>query len=177
MSTVKPLYAASAALTATLNSLASSATAGRQSDAVDNATSRYRDALLAGQFTVPTGGTVGGDKTIYVYVFASADDGSHYAAERGVAGTQATVGAADAAYTMTDPTVGGSPLIQIASVPVPVAPTTTNGVYVLPPVSVAACFGGTLPKKWGVVVRNYCGITLHSSGNSLWFQGVNDEIV
>jgi hypothetical protein len=38
--------------------------------------------------------------------------------------------------------------------------------------SVAGAFGGRLPPKWGIVVRNYCGVTWHSSGCSAWYQGV-----
>jgi hypothetical protein len=164
------------AITITLDSLASSATAGRQSTVVDNTSNLFLDAIAQVQVTVPTGGTAANDKAIYVYVFGTADStNGYYGAERGVAGTQATIGASDAAYSMTDPTVGGSPLILAAVIPVPVTPTGTNAVYQSAPFSVANCFGGILPPKWGLVVRNYCGIALHSSGNAAWYQGLQQQ--
>jgi len=163
-------------ITISLNSLASSATAGRQSTVIDNRTNLFLDVLLAGQFTVPTGGTAAQDKAIYLYLAATADD-TNYGAERGVAGTQATLGASDAAYSITDPTVGASPLILARVIGVPVSPTSTSGVYIFPPFSVASCFGGVMPAQWLAVVRNYSGITLHSSGNSLFYQGVLQQSV
>src|SRR4051794_10240887 len=98
------------AITITLNSLASSATAGRQSTVIDNRTNLFMDALVAMLLTIPTGGTVANDKCVYVKLFGTADD-TNFGAERGVAGTQATLGASDAAYAETDPTIGASPLI------------------------------------------------------------------
>ena len=62
------------AITITLNSLASSTTAGRQSTVIDNRTNLFMDALVAMLLTIPTGGTVGNDKCIYVKVFGTADD-------------------------------------------------------------------------------------------------------
>lgn len=173
-SAVKIAYGATATgITITLNSLASSATAGRQSTVVDNTSNLYTDALVQVQLTVPTGGSPANDKCAYVYVFGTADTTTPtYPAERSVAGTQATVGATDAAYSVADPTVSGTPLILAAVIAIPVAPTSTNGVYVTNPFSVAQCFGGILPPKWGIVVRNYSGQTLHSSGCSAWYQGV-----
>lgn len=165
------------AITITLDSLASSAIAGRQSTVIDNRTNKFMDALVQLQFTVPTGGSIGNDKAIYIYVFGTVNDtDSWFGAERGVAGTQATIGASDAAYSMTDPTVGGTPLVLAKVMSVPVAPTSTNGVYQTEPFSVAACFGGVIPAQWGIVVRNYCGITLHSSGNSANYQGIKYDV-
>lgn len=164
------------ALTITLNSLASSATAGRQSTVVDNTTNLYEDALVQLKLTITTGGSAANDKCVYIYAFATTDiAGANYVAERGVAGTQATAGASDAAYSMTDPTVGGTPMILVARIDVPVVPTTTDGVYVCNPFSIAAAFGGVLPEKWGIFVRNYSGQALKSSGNSAWYQGIKRQ--
>lgn len=177
-STVKPLYGTTnQAITITLNSLASSATAGRQSTVVDNRTNLFADVLVGGKFQIATGGSVGNDKAIYIYLFGTSND-SDFGAERGVAGTQATLGASDAAFSMTDPTVGGTCLLgPVRVVAVPVAPTSTAGVYVIQPFSVANAFGGRVPAQWGIFVRNYCGITLDSSSNSMWYQGIQDQIV
>lgn len=161
-------------ITITLNSLASSSTSGRQSAAVDNRTNLYLDALVAMQLTIPAGGTIGNDKCIYVKVFGTADD-TNYGAERQTAGIQQTLVATDAGYSETDPTVGPSPLILARTIVVPVAPTTTDGVYVIPPFSVANLFGGVLPAQWGIFVRNYTNIGLKASGNSAWYQGIYQQ--
>lgn len=176
--TFKTVYGTTAqAITCTLTSLASSATAGRQSTPVDNTTNLFLDAFVQVQMTIPTGGSVANDKCIYVYAYGTADTTTpNYGDERGVAGTQATIGASDAAYSMTDPTVGGSPPLRLLGIiQVPVAPTGTNAVYTSAPMSVAQAFGGFLPAKWGIVVRNYCGITAHSSGCSAWYQGLQTQ--
>src|SRR5438093_2203294 len=121
-SNVKTAYGTTAtAITITLTSLASSATAGRQSTPVDNTSNLFLDALVQVQLTVPTGGSSANDKCAYVYVFATADTTTpNYADERSVAGTQATIGTADAAYSVADPTVSGTPLILAKVVPIPV---------------------------------------------------------
>lgn len=175
--TIKPLLGTTnQSITITLNSLAGSATAGRQSTVIDNRTNLYADVFVQGKFTIPVGGTAALDKCIYIFVFGTADD-ADYAAERSIAGTQATIGASDAAYTMADSTVSQTPLIAAAVVPVPVSPTTTDGVYVCAPFSVASLFGGRMPAQWGVVVRNAAGASqpLKSSGNSMWYQGIQDQ--
>lgn len=177
MATFKTSYGTTnQSITITLNSLASSATAGRQSTVIDNRTNLFLDALVQGKFQIATGGSAANDKAIYVWVFGTAND-SDFAAERSVAGTQATIGASDAAFSPADPTVAGTPLILAKVIAVPVVPTSTAGVYVCSPFSVAACFGGSMPAQWGVVVRNYSGQALDSSGNSMWYQGINQQSV
>ena len=143
------------AIAITLNSLASSATAGRESTAIDNTSNRFLDALVQVKINFPNSAPAN-DKAIYVYAYGTADTTTpSYSA--GVTGS-------DAAYTMDDPTV----LRLIDVVPIP----TQNKVYTSQPVSVAAAFGGVLPPKWGIMVRNYAGQTLAASGNSAWYQGV-----
>lgn len=177
MATFKTSYGTTnQAITITLNSLASSATAGRQSTVIDNRTNLYLDALVQGKFQIATGGSAANDKALYIYVFGTADD-TNFAAERSVAGTQATIGASDAAFSPADPTVAGTPLILAKVLAIPVAPTGTAGVYAISPFSVAACFGGVMPAQWGVVVRNYSGQALDSSGNSMWYQGLYQQSV
>ncbi len=173
--TFKTLYGTTnQAITITLNSLASSATAGRQSTVIDNRTNLYLDALVQVKFQIATGGSAANDKAVYVWVFGTADD-TNFAAERSVAGTQATIGTSDAAFSPADPTVAGTPLILAKVIAVPVAPTSTAGVYVCSPFSVANCFGGVLPAQWGIVVRNYTGQAFDSSGCSAFYQGIQQQ--
>ena len=55
-----------------------------------------------------------------------------------------------------------------------VIPTPTGGVtYYGGSWDVAAAFGGLLPEKWGIVVVNYSGLAIGSSGASANYQGIN----
>lgn len=157
MADIKRAYGgANQDLAVTLASLASSSTAGRECTAVDNTANLYTDALV--QVWVKTGtGTIAADKALYVYAYATADGASHYTG--GCTGT-------DAAHTMTDPPV--LPLLGV----IPLLATSTT--YGGGPWSVAQAFGGVLPAKWGVVLRNYCGVALTATegDHDAKYQGV-----
>lgn len=141
-------------ITITLNSLASSATAGRASTYVDNATNKFIDAICTITIDLPAG-TPANDRAVYVYVYGTADGGTTYTGR--VTGT-------DAAYTDTDPSQFGMPVAVVPAL-------ATGGVYSRT-FSVAQAFGGILPERWGLFVRNFSGLTLDSSGNSVHYQGV-----
>lgn len=144
------------AITCTLNSLASSATAGRQSNVVDNSSNLYVDALLMA--TVVTGtGTLANDFTVYVYLWGS-DDGTNYEG-----GSDENAGNGDSAMTIDSPTNLRGPIA---------IPTPSSNVTYKKMISVAQVFGGVMPVKWGVTVRNYSGQALAASGNSLAYTGV-----
>lgn len=160
MADVKQAFGTSnQAITITLNSLASSATAGRESTVIDNTSNLFRDALVTVKIKMPASGTPADSKAVYVYAYATADGGSSYS--DGATGS-------DAAFTHSDPP--NLKLIGIVS-----CPANTN-TYTGGPFSVAQAFGGTLPAKWGIVVRNHTGLTLDSSGNSAHYQGVYDTV-
>ena len=98
----------------------------------------------------------------YVYAYGTVDDGTTYSD---------TATGADAAITLSDPP--NVRPIGVVSIPV------QNTQYKAGPFSVAAAFGGILPAKWGIIIRNYCGIALTATaGNhsALW-QGVESESV
>ena len=145
MADIKTAFGTSTAMTITLASLASSATAGRESTVVDNTTNKFIDALVYVQCKLQTG-TPANDKAIYVYAYGS-EDGTNY--------TDNATGS-DAALTQRVPTN----LILIGRIECPDSGALTyKGVF-----SVAQAFGGFLPRKWGVVVRNYTGVTLSATG-------------
>jgi hypothetical protein len=152
MANIKEALGSSTAITITLNSLASSATAGREATAIDNSSNLYLDALVTAILKIAAG-TPANDKCAYIYAYAS-EDGTNY--------TDNATGS-DAAITLRDPTC----LRLIAVVPMPAASVTYKAIF-----SVAQAFGGVLPRKWGIAVRNYCGIALDSSGNSASYSGV-----
>lgn len=161
-STVKPLYGTNnQAITITLASLASSATAARASTVVDNTTSLYEDALLFVKLTTAGAGT---SATGYanIYVYATVDNGTTYS-------ENAT--GSDAALTLVSPTN----LTLVAQVNL-VANAVT---YRAGPFSVCRMAGwDRLPQKWGVVVANVSGATLNATaGNhAITYQGINGQL-
>lgn len=157
MATVKEALASSTGLTVTLASLASSATAGRASVAVDNSSNLYLDALVE-VTAVLTTGTIGNDKAVYVYAYGSLD-GTNY--------SEAVTGS-DAAYTMDAP----SALPLLGVIPFSAQSLTRRSR----PLSVAAAFGGILPTKWGIVVVNFTGIALAASGSAAIYTGLTATV-
>lgn len=159
MATVKTAYASNAAITCTLNSLASSQTAARASTYVDNSSNLYLDAQVS--LILPYGsGTLSGDENVYVYAYGSTDLTNY---SGGVTGS-------DASYSLQTGGVTVLPLIGVC--PILAASTT----YYAGPYSVAQAFGGMLPERWGIVVVNYTGIALASSGASANFNGLNATV-
>lgn len=148
MATVKPSYTAAAAITCTIAAVATGST-GRRSAAIDNSTNLFDDALV--HVTV-TCGTVSTGGTIYVYAYASGDDGTTYE----------TGGSTDAAYTLR----GDEHLIgTIAGV----TSTAVSGVF-----SVAKAYGGVMPRNWGIIItQTGCGTLSATEGNHIKkYQGV-----
>jgi len=146
MSDIKLKFAASAAFTITLASLTNNS--ARQSTEIDNSTNLYLDALIGGKITSPGSGT-SATGLVAIYAFASADDQTN---------RTENAGASDAAITLTSPT--NLRLVGLVNV---VANSTT---YRFGPFSVAAAFGGVLPKYWGIVVVNLTGGTLDATGSN-----------
>jgi|WetSurMetagenome_2_1015567.scaffolds.fasta_scaffold297925_2 hypothetical protein len=157
MAETKITYGTSTALTFTaLQSLASSATAGAESLAVDNSSTLFVDAMVTVTLAVPNSGSVGNDLCAYVYAYGS-EDGSNY-------DDDATVDGSDKAVTPK----AESYLKLLGTVAIPAINYTYNKTFG----SVALVFGGTLPRKWGIYIRNYSGAALNSSGNVVSFTGI-----
>jgi hypothetical protein len=148
MGDIKQAFGTSTAITITLASLASSATAARESTVIDNTTNLFLDALVFVQIALQTG-TPANDKAVYVYAYGS-EDGSEY--------TDNATGS-DAAITLRDPT--NLRLIGIVN-----CPDSGGLTYKSNPMSVAVAFGGLMPRKWGIVIRNYTGVTLSATGGA-----------
>lgn len=150
-------YAAAASMTITLNSLASSGTAGRQSTVVDNSSTKYDDALLEVSVAYPNSAPAN-DKAVYVFAFGSTD-GSNY---------PESLTATDAAFTIAG--VAGALTTSLSPIGVLMPIQNTTKRY--GPFSVAKGFDGILPQKWGIVVLNYSGQTLSASNNSVQYAGI-----
>lgn len=149
MATITEFFGTATAFTKTNANLATSATAGWMSNAIDNSSNLYDDALvsieLAAVNTAPAN-----NKAIYLYAYSliegTAYSGSGAAAISGSEGT----------LTFPDITTLPTNLPLLGVVPY----STQNVAINSPAFSVAACFGGILPVKWGVAMVNYCGMTL-----------------
>lgn len=152
MSDIKQAFGTSTSLTITLNSLGSGS--ARESTAVDNTSNLYLDAIVRVSISA---GTVANPKEVRVYVYGS-EDGSVY--EDPVTGT-------DAAITLEDP-----PVTKLARI----IPTPTNSKVYEALFSVAQCFSGVMPRKWGIIVDNQTGAALAASNNSASYTGVYQTV-
>lgn len=151
MATVKEAFGSATAFTKTNANLATSATAGWMSNAIDNSTTLALDALvtieLAAVNTAPAN-----SKAVFLYAFALVDTAA--AAYTGTG--SATPSGSEGTLTFPDVTANAIPMPLLGVVPYPTQFIAVNGG----PFSVAACFGGTLPPKWGVAMINHSGMTL-----------------
>jgi hypothetical protein len=156
MAVTKVTYASSAALTISLGSLASSATAGRESTAIDNTSNLYLDVIVQVKIVLQAGSPAN-DKAVYILAYGS-EDGTMY--------TDNATGS-DAAITLRAP----SNIVPIGSIPCPDSGALT---YESQPLTLREAFGGFLPRKWGIVIRNYTGVTFSATGgdHSVTYTGI-----
>jgi hypothetical protein len=160
MATVALSYAAPATITISPASTASSSTfvAGRESTQIDNTTNLYVDALVQGLVTVgttPTANTV-----INVYVWGS---------DTSLATTAIDVlDGTDSAETLTNVGILASALRLAASAYV--TATTSDLAYPISTFSVAALFGGVMPRFWGLFVAHNTAVNLNATGGNHVFQ-------
>lgn len=154
MANVKVEYAASAALTMTLASLASDTNllAGRQSTAVDNSSNKYLDYLVGGKVKAGTSPTA--SKSIELWLFGQEDDTPTY---------PDTLGASDANVTMTTSDIKNAAMFLIQAIP---TDSTTGRVYWFRPTGIAQYFGGAVPKHWGIFIVHNMGVALDSTGGN-----------
>lgn len=145
-------YAASSALTISLASLAASATfvAGRESTAVDNSSNKYDDYLLAGVIKAGTSPTAG---EVRVYVAGMLND---------TVWPDVLTGS-DSAKTITSATILDALGKLCARM---VNDTTTGRVYPFGPISVAALFGGVVPRKFEVFIAHSMVAALDATGGN-----------
>lgn len=152
--------------TTSLQSLATSATAGWGSAVVDNTTSLYLDALvqvvLAAVNTAPAN-----SKALFVYAFSGSNstDLTTTGTSGGTVGTQG-------ALTFPDVTTLPVAMPLIGIVPYSVQ----NKLIVSAEFSVARAFGGVLPPFWGITCVNHTGMTLAASGNTVKWRGITETI-
>lgn len=144
---------ASAALTITLASLATSTsrTTGRESTAVTTG-DPVIDYLIGGKITTGTTPTVG--KQIDVWVYASQNDTPDY---------PGVLDGTDSDETIVSENFRNAALRLAASI---IVDNTSDRTYHFAPFSLAALFGGVLPKAWGVFVAHDTAVNLNSTGSN-----------
>ncbi len=139
-----------------LSALASSASAGRQSAAIDLTAGGVKvvNGLIRFRFKLATGGTLANDKAVYLWIFGS-HDGTNWPQANGNA-----VSGSDSALTTK-----GIEDIVMARIAVNVASYTTGAdrFFETNPVPISTYFGSALPKKITFGVRNYSGVAFTNS--------------
>ncbi len=126
------------------------------STAVDNGTHCFLDVLV--QLRITSGAVApSGDKNVLVYAYSSADSGVTYSG--GATGSDDSFGS-EAGQLVENCTLLGIVSINAAS------ETFESDVF-----SVAGAFGGVLPDRWGIIVKNQTGQSL-GSPCSAFYQGV-----
>jgi hypothetical protein len=159
----KPKYLTDGAFTVTaLHSLASSATAGWCTDAIDNTSTLAIDYLVSGEFKLHNSNAPTAGKSVKVYAFGAYDDAPTWPSLFGSAYSGST-----GAFTVTDDEERDSGLVLLwVSAP---CDTSTGAIHSMPPRSVAASFGGILPIRFALWVVQDTGQALHSAGNALYW--------
>lgn len=151
MATITQTFGTATAFTITNANLATSATAGWQSNAIDNSTNLYDDALVMADFAAVNTAPAN-SKAIFLYAFAIVDTAGSLYTNTGSAQPSGTEG------TLTFPDITTLPVVAplLGVIPYP----TQNNILRSPPFSVARCFGGILPPKWAIGMVNHSGMTL-----------------
>lgn len=167
MATQTISYSANTTITMDLSSLASSAgfVAGRESTEVDNTTNKFVDAIVQGKVKVGTTPTANTNINIYVW-----------GADTSLATTPIDVlDGLDSAETLTNSGVLISGLVLAASISV--LATTSDITYNVKPFSVAALFGGVMPKFWGLYAAHNTAVALNATNANLFsYNGIKYDI-
>jgi hypothetical protein len=108
-------------------------------------------------------GTPANDKAIYVYAYAALEEATPVYPD--------AVTGSDAAITLDNPSQ--LQLIGVLTANVSAQVIKSN------PMSVAAAFGGSMPERWGIVIRNFSGIALSATAGDhvVSYQGVYETVV
>ena len=158
-------YSANTAITFDLSSLATSSTfvAGRESTEIDNTSTQYVDCIVNVEGITghaSTAPTVGQYIGLWVW-----------GADSSLATTPIdTLDGADSSETLSHVSV----LNSLRPVPGPTVTVATAALkYYIQPFSVAALFGGIMPKFWGLyVAHNHTGALGASNSGLFSFNGI-----
>ncbi len=160
MASVKLAYAASSNLTVTnLAGLTASATwvAGWESDAIDNTSNLYLDYRVTAKITLESASLSAGE--VRLYLVGPLDDSTWPDPFDGT----------ESAETISD-TEQRDSMCRLGAVAI--TDTDASGVYYLDCPSVAAVFGGNLPKKFVIFIAQSSNTTLETTGQQVTVTGM-----
>lgn len=143
-----PTYGTSVSMDTTgiANALTSSATAGWQSDRVDNTSTQAINYLVTVSLQIKVGAPAN-DKAVYVYAVPWYYDGSTWYTSDGGTGTLPS--GSKGTYTMASP--NNLTLLGVMNY-------TTSGQKVQKNFSLSNAFGSTMPHGWSLFINNYSGV-------------------
>lgn len=150
---IKIAYAASAALTCTLASLATSSTllVGREATAIVNTTNLYVDYRVTAKITTGTSPTV--DSEIRIYAYAVMNDTPAY---------PDTITGTDSGVTLTNAYIRDAGLTLIGAT----SNSATSSIgYPIRCLTIAEAFGHC-PTRWGLWITHSTGVNLHATGGN-----------
>ena len=146
------------------NSAANSTTDLRSSAAATTSTSNnIVDAMVQVKITGPATHTASASTIVSVFAYGSlsGDTGWYSGASTG---TVETVDGSDKAITVS---ANGNNLRFLGTILLHTTTAGTSIVYQSQPMSIAAAFGGLMPRKWGIVIQNQAGAALAASGHDV----------
>ena len=156
MANIKAKYGASnQAITVTLNGLADNGV--RASTAETNAANLFLDVLVQLKIDTANVGAPAGEKNVLIYAFGSADNGTTYSG--GATGIDAAYGG------VAGQLIDNAKPLGIVSV------DAQNEVFESDCFSIASAFGGVVPEKWGIIVKNQIGQAL-GANSAAFYQGI-----
>ena len=144
------------------NSLANSITSVAQSDAITTSTTtNVADTLV--QIALAVGASSPNQNTnIYIYAFGSID-GTYLP---GAAASTEVISNTASVVTLS----ANSTNIKLLGA---IYCHTASTTFTSEPMSIAAAFGGIVPKKWGIIVQNQTGVALSATGHSAKYTEVS----
>ncbi len=164
MATQTISYGTHSALTVTnLNSLANSATAGWQSDLIDNRTEKAIDYEILVELDMASTGAAN-DKAVYVYISPAYHDGSAWHYTDG--GTAAPSGS-EGTYTIAAP----HNFRRLG-----VLAYTTTGQVVKKVMHLSSAVGQTMPDGFSIIIINYTGAAVAASANVVAVKPIKYDI-
>lgn len=157
------VYSSETSMTVTnLHSLASSATAGWNSAAVDNTGTIY----IGAEVTItldPANTAAANSKAFIIYAYGSNNNTNYGTTGASTGGTCGTEGA----LTFPDVTTNPNNLKRLGVINYINADVVQSATF-----NVESVFGGRLPAYWGIAIVNHSGAALAASGNSVKWRGI-----
>lgn len=149
-----------------LNSLASSQTAGWQSAGIDNTSTAATDYMISVKLSMQSG-TAANDKAVYIYVCPAYYDGSSWYYSDG--GTTTLPSGSEGTYTIGLP--NDLTLVAVLSDNQSSSTTVLQKTF-----TIGAALGYVIPDGFSIIIINYTGVAIASSGNMVAYKAIKTNI-